>query len=266
MRAVPGAPAPVAFAEKIADALRAREVNATTLGGNHGSYLLTGEAHADAPADMEAGGTVRVTIDWLVSGPNGDVVGRHVQEARVAAEAWRGGETALTARLMEDAAEALAPMMADARAPSTAEPSLAVYGVDGAPGDGDLSLRRALAYALTQRGFRVVDGLDGADVVITGAVETAPAGKDRETVSITWSALRPDGSEIGVVRQSNRVPTGSLEQNWGVTAIHVAEAAAPGLARLIYKGRAGPHEASENTAGPGNGADQTGHADGPATP
>lgn len=229
VRAVPGAADPVGFAARVAEQLRRLDVNATTLGANVDSYLLTGEARTRAASD----GKVTLTLDWLLSDPKGRELGHRLQTATVWATDWAHGNDTLTARLANEAAHMLAPLMGDKRAPAAGKPVLIVYSVDGAPGDGDVSLRRAMAYALTRRGFHTVDTLSGANVVITGAVQVKSAGPGIEQVSITWSALGPDGASLGNVRQSNRVPKGSLQPNWGVTAIDVAEAALPGLEKLI---------------------------------
>lgn len=229
VRAVPGAADPAGFAARVAEQLRHLDVNATTLGANQESYLLTGDIHTRDIGD----GRLALTLDWLLSDPNGRKVGQRLQRETVSAAAWLRDDGALTAHLAQQAASALAPLMGDGRAPDAGEPVLTVRSVDGAPGDGDVSLRRALAYVLSKRGFRMVDELAGANVVIAGAVRVRTAGPATDEVSITWSARASDGDTLGTVEQSNRVPKGSLQPNWGVTAIQVAEAAVPGIERLI---------------------------------
>jgi hypothetical protein len=54
-------------------------------------------------------------------------------------------------------------------------------------------------------------------------------------VAIRWVLLLPDGREIGNVRQQNAVPAGSLDRNWGETALLVAEAAYDGIVALYQK-------------------------------
>jgi len=241
---VTGVPHAAALADRLADALRKRDVLAVTDAANRGSYVLTGRATGD-----DAGNAV--TIHWRLADARGRVIGERTQTTGVTAAAWQTGAAATLDRIATEAAHMIAPLAGDTNAPGAVKPAprvLTVHSVDGAPGDGDVALRRALAYTLGRHGFRVVDGLDGAEVVIAGAVRVTPAGPASEQVTITWSALAPDGASLGTVEQSNRVPKGSLDGNWGVIAIQVVEAAAPGIAQLVEKAR--PSEAAAADSAP----------------
>jgi hypothetical protein len=107
--------------------------------------------------------------------------------------------------------------------------------VDGAPGDGGVSLRRALDGALRRRGFHVTDTVVEDGIVIAGTVRVSRLNAASDEVRIAWTAMAPDGAVLGTVEQRNRVPAGSLSQRWGRAAGDVAEAAAPGIARLIAR-------------------------------
>lgn len=230
---VAGAGQPAALATRVAAALQKLDVLAVTTAGNRDSYRLRGRA-TTAPVPGKIG-DLALTIRWRLSDARGRPAGERVQTTHVAAAAWRAGTAELLDRVAAGAAALLAPLAGDNVKLAAAPRVLTVHGVDGAPGDGDVSLRRALTYTLGQRGFHMTTGLDGADVIIAGAVRVTPAGPTRDQVTITWSALAPDGTSLGTVDQSNRVPKGSLDGPWGITAIEVARAAVPGIAHLLER-------------------------------
>jgi hypothetical protein len=47
--------------------------------------------------------------------------------------------------------------------------------------------------------------------------------------------MDPGGKQLGVVKQENAVPQGSLDGRWGDVANFVAAAAAPGILAIIEK-------------------------------
>jgi hypothetical protein len=57
----------------------------------------------------------------------------------------------------------------------------------------------------------------------------------QQHVAITWALMDPGGKQLGVVKQENAVPQGSLDGRWGDVANFVAQAAAPGILAIIEK-------------------------------
>ena len=55
------------------------------------------------------------------------------------------------------------------------------------------------------------------------AVRLAPAAKGKESVTIVWVVLGPDGNQLGVTRQTKDVRKGSLGKTWGKAADAAAE-------------------------------------------
>ncbi len=239
VRAVIGAPRPVALANAMVEAFTRHDIIATTGTGNLRSWLLTAEATA-APA-AGANDRLDLRIRWNLADPKGAERGRFDQRQRISAAAWQAGGDALLKELAEAAAAALAPRFGDANAPdaaSLAAQTLTIHSVVGAPGDGNIALRRALAFALEKRGYRLSEDITANGITLTGTVRVTPhgtAGRAGDDVAIIWTALGPDGTTLGNVEQKNRVPAGSLSGNWGIAAVEVAAAAAPGIARLIAR-------------------------------
>ena len=150
--------------------------------------------------------------------------------------AWQHGDEKLATALAAPAASAVAKLIqSDVPPPQGgAEPVVALRAVTGAPGDGNRSLTRAMGAALGHANLVLAaTPADKEDFIVTGTVEVSAADGKNQQVKVTWVLLRPDGSEVGRVKQENAVPAGSLDGAWGVTAYAVTDAAAPGVRRLI---------------------------------
>lgn len=233
VRAVVGAPAGRALAAAVADAFTRRDVAATTGRGNLRSWLLIGRAEARPAAGN--GAMTDLHLRWDLADTNGAARGALDQRARVGEADWRNGRPDLLKRLAEDAASELLPRFTDANAPTVRQKTVRIHSIDGAPGDGATALRHALTQALSRRGFPIGAAIADGGIVVTGVIRISPGGRDGDTVSILWTVLGPNGATLGTIEQDNRVPAGSLSDHWGIAAIHVAEAAAPGIAQVITR-------------------------------
>ena len=110
---------------------------------------------------------------------------------------------------------------------------LAYVTVAGAPGDGEEALAAALSKQLAARGLKQATAFQANVYEVQGTVRVAPGGKGKETVTIIWVVLGPDGTQLGVTRQSKDVRKGSLDKKWGGAANAAAAAAANDIAKLI---------------------------------
>lgn len=126
-----------------------------------------------------------------------------------------------------------------AASPSAAETNAATAGpfayvtVAGAPGDGEEALAAALSRQLAARGLKPADAFQANVYEVQGTVRIAPGGKGKESVTIVWVVLGPDGTQLGVTRQTKDVRKGSLDKKWGAAANAAAAAAANDIAKLI---------------------------------
>ena len=110
---------------------------------------------------------------------------------------------------------------------------LAYVTVAGAPGDGEQSLAEALSRQLAARGVGAATAFQANIYEVQGTVRMAPAGKGKESVTIIWVVLAPDGTQLGVTRQKKDVRKGSLDRKWGAAANAAAAAAAADIAKLL---------------------------------
>ena len=221
-----------ALAAAMATALQHADVPASAQSSNRESYHLQPVATATSGLDGQA--TIRVV--WELHNAAGKAVGSISSGTVADAAAWQRGDDKLAATLAAPAAPVVAKLIAGGVSPPLASlnPVVALRPVAGAPGDGDRSLTRAMSSALTRANLTLAAApSDKKDFIVAGTVEVSPANGPQQQVKVTWVLMRPDGSEIGRVKQENAVPAGSLDGAWGDVAYAVAGAAAPGVRRLI---------------------------------
>jgi hypothetical protein len=220
------------LAAAMATALQQADVPASAQSSNRGSYRL----QPIATATSTAGGHVSISVVWELRNAAGTVIGSTPSQLVADAGAWQRGDGKLAAALAAPAAPVLAKLVeGDVPRPQGGlNPVVALRPVTGAPGDGDRSLTRAMGAALEHTNVAVtVTPVDKVDFIVTGTVTVAPADAQKQQVKVTWVLTRPDGSELGRVKQENAVPAGSLDGAWGEVAYAVTSAAAPGVRRLI---------------------------------
>ena len=131
------------------------------------------------------------------------------------------------------AALSTAPAQAEAGAATGGEAPLAYVMVAGAPGDGETALAEALSRQLAARGVAAATAFQSNVYEVQGTVRLAPAGKGKQSVTIVWVVLSPDGTQLGVTRQKKDVRKGSLDRKWGPAANAAAAAAAADIVKLI---------------------------------
>jgi len=225
-------PAAAALAAAMATALQQADVPASANASNRGSYHLQPIATVTPGAD----GRTAIKIVWELRDAAGKAIGSMPSRITADASAWQRGDDKLAATLAAPAAPAIAKLVeSDVPVPQgQLAPVVALRAVTGAPGDGDRSLTRAMGVALERANLILAAAPgDKEDFIVTGAVEVAAADGQQQQVRVTWVLSRPDGSEVGRVKQENAVPAGSLDGAWGEIAYAVTNAAAPGVRRLI---------------------------------
>jgi hypothetical protein len=131
----------------------------------------------------------------------------------------------------------LAPSAASAETATRAEAAgpFAYVTVAGAPGDGEEALAAALSRQLAARGLTPATAFQANVYEVQGTVRVAPGAKGKESITIIWVVLAPDGTQLGVTRQTKDVRKGALDKKWGPAANAAAAAAAEDIAKLIPK-------------------------------
>jgi hypothetical protein len=112
---------------------------------------------------------------------------------------------------------------------------IVVPRVSGAPGDGSDSLTAGMKRALGRRNFAIVNKAEANSLTVRGKVEMKPFNNGREVITITWAVLDAQNNQVGEIEQSNVIPGGSLNGEWGSIAREITVAAAEGLLDLLEK-------------------------------
>lgn len=192
--------------------------------------------HGRARRDKNPNAIPYVTLHWQLSNKEGLLLADLEQPVDATGDEWEFGEPDVIIRVSEDVARRVAAILAGID-PAQPEPApdkgIFVMPVDGAPGDGDFSLTRAIAEALKARGTRLTRYKEQAKYVLTGLMKVSPSVQGRQGVRITWRLTRPDGKEVGKAEQENTVPSGTFDTHWMGTARLIAAAAVDGIHEVI---------------------------------
>lgn len=232
-----------AWAEALANALAERDLPASAQARAGLSSLLTTDIAEDGRGGavwswkLERRGTAALQGQGYPLGRTMEQIGGIDPRTR----------KLLAERLAEQIATALEAQVPEAgTAPIGHEGPIrvAILDFDGAPGDGNRSLRQSLRSILPAGGgLVVIDQPQDADFLIACSTQTLPVNETLQQVAIVWSLHAPDGTKVGSATQANRIPRGSLDGAWGSTAQAIALGGAEALRGMINRlqpGRLGP--------------------------
>lgn len=230
------------LAAAVAESLRNAEIAALEATPVNGRFALLGKF--DPLSDAS-----RITVNWRLVDDKGEEVRHFVTERPGDPNgAWmkamaNGAVAALNRYVMES--EGLPP-------PPDELPKVTIVAIDGAPGAGGRALASALEFHLKKAGMAVSDTVADQSALILGKVVVGPskvpgAASFADNLSVSWTVMRANGSEMGTIEQGNDVPKGMLDGPWGDLAFVIAEGAAEGIVDLLRRtaGQAGAD------AGPG---------------
>ena len=110
-----------------------------------------------------------------------------------------------------------------------------VIPVTGAPGDGKISLTKAIKKQLYAKGIRLTSKRTDSVYQVRGVVQVGNAKKGKQAIRIDWKVYDPRGKRLGTVTQKNEIPKDSLSGSWGPIADAAAGAAANGISKLLPK-------------------------------
>lgn len=112
--------------------------------------------------------------------------------------------------------------------------AVAVLPVRGA-GEGGDELTLAMKRTLEAAGWPVVSEPQPDAITVVGLVRVSDPESGQQNVSLRWEVKTPGGGQLGDVKQSNRIPAGTLDHGWGDAAVAVTEAAAVGIFDIVQR-------------------------------
>ena len=209
------------FLQQLSGELTSKGIVSSEAVANQGSYLLVGNFSTET--------TDSIHLSWQIVAADGVVIGLFEQVGDV--------ERMASGRLAEDAAQRIASLMNAGELTAVRDRGLSMLGVslnpvDGAPGDGRISLTSAMRAALGRRSIRVLANSEEGALMVLGSVNVS-AHEDGQLVEVHWSVINEEGEELGSVTQSNVVPVGTLDGPWGNIAHAVADGGAEGVGVLL---------------------------------
>jgi len=174
---------------------------------------------------------------WLPSQPQGATAGSGAAPAGVGGH---GTQASATAPAVREAALRSQPGTGPATGSIGRDGPLSaiVPSVTGAPGDGSVSLTKALQRELSRNGVALADRATGEAYRVEGKVILGQGQDGKQPVQIDWLVKDPQGKKLGTVSQKNEIDEGSLDGAWGQTADAAAAAAAKGILKLLPQPRA----------------------------
>jgi len=216
----------IAVAKALAEALQQEDVPALAGQKLTGAHRLTGTARLENGA---------ITIAWRLLDPKGAELETVEVRDAVSKQAGDGAplpKTVLQA-LTAQAVSGLVPQLQAKASPHGENLRVFVPDIAGLPGDGGKSLPLALRHALSAAGMGVAETDDSKAIRVIGQINVSDIDAATQQVMLSWRVLDADGVEIGTIDQSNPVPKGRLDGNWGEIAYAAAGGAAEGIVPLL---------------------------------
>lgn len=198
-----------------AAALRDQGIVAAPAIGNRASLVLATYGSRQADGSM--------LLEWTLARPDGSMVGEFSRSVSSDDELLAATQTLVG---WIDPRVGLEP-------DPGFRPRITVIGVDGAPGDGNRLLARAIGTALSRSPVELTPALAPDGHAVIGKVEIERGATGLDGVKLAWVVTDADGKQIGVIDQNNTVPGGSLDKTWGAVAMPIAEGAAEGIVVLL---------------------------------
>ncbi len=240
---IEGAARPMAeiIGKGLADSLGTRNIPSTSNPLNNPSYKVRGQVilNFSSKKDDYLG-----QIYWTFADRNGTVVHESSQQISATAFQWNYGDQEMIDTLVETAAEEFAGYLQDRSESQAVEVAdhdkdivFKITQVKGARGDGERSLKKAMALTLRQYGARVRTKADEDTYLLSAEVDIFEPYENQERIKINWIVQDANGKELGRAGQDNRLPEGQLDGKWGRLAYEISKAAVPGIGEIVERHR-----------------------------
>ena len=230
----PAAPMARLLSKSVAEDLVVRGIPATTEGGEALRYTLRGRVEELSPGTM-AGKVAR--IHWSLTERNAEPFFTFSQDVEGSDFDWQWGSPRVIKKVGANAArliaEAVEPEDETLKSVQAVSAGVWIQPIQGAPGDGDKSLTRAMRYALMGAKIAVTSERPAARHLLSGQVRVAPPRGGDQNVEIRWTIAYPNGGQAGIAVQRNAVPAGTFDGRWGETAALIAAAAVGGIKDVL---------------------------------
>lgn len=213
--------------EAVAAALHRMNVPASTNGWLDKAYLLEGRAFL---RDGQA------LVFWQLTNQDGRLVTRRMVQIDADKRSWNDADPALVDALADRTAFVVASLLKPMDAAPLGEDTtirVGLVGVEGAPGDGNVTIARAFRAVFKRLKVPLVDDPTFADVLLKVEVQVEQFNEEADLVKIAWKLSAPDGEPYGSINQENLVPHGMLQRRWGGAAYDAVWGAVDAVAATL---------------------------------
>lgn len=220
--------------ESVAAGFKAHGIRATVDKRKFRRYRLKGRVEIDQndPSPLYV-----ALIHWTLFNRDGEVLGNHTQGVGGSRQDWDYGSPELIREVGETIPAFIAAFID--KAEKYVQPTLPrlaglwVSPIENAPGDGNLSLTRAIKVAIKGARIAVAEERRYAEFVLEGRFSLSAPKDGLQRVEIVWAVLTQDGREIGKATQKNMVEAGTFDGPWGEVSTIVATAALEGIQGVL---------------------------------
>lgn len=236
VNAVNGTSIPMAklLAQAVAEELAGREIIAYTGDKGSSTHVLDGWVEGAGQQNTKAAPS---HITWALTKRDGELISTFKYEFKASSLDWDYGSPRLIGEIGEGTAIQIAEILVGSSDPAEQSVSqrtgLWLEPVIDAPGDGNFSLTHAMAYALGDKGMKIVKSPVEAEFQLKAKVRIDSAISDEQQVNIDWIVSDNDNQEVGRASQKNTVPAGTFNGRWGQSAVWIATAAAGSVRDIV---------------------------------
>ncbi len=178
-------------------------------------------------------------IHWQMTEKQGEPFFSFVHDVKGTQWEWEWGSPKIIQEVGAEAARLVAgavePEDKTLEAVGAVARGVWVKPIRGAPGDGDISLTRAMRFALMGAKVAVTSEPAAARHHLQGEVRVGAPKGNAQSVVIRWTVNYPDGGIAGSAVQRNVVPVGTFDGRWGESASIIAAAAVNGVKDVLVR-------------------------------
>lgn len=220
--------------ESVAAGFKAYGIRATVDKRDFRRYRLKGRAEINQNGPSLP---YVVLIHWTLFNRDGEVLGTHTQGVGGSRQDWDYGSPKVIREVGENLPEFITAFIDKGEENvQPIRPRLAglwVSPIENAPGDGNLSLTRAIKAAIKGARIAVAKERRYAEFVLEGRFSLSAPEDGLQRVEIVWAVMTQDGREIGRATQKNMVEAGTFDGPWGEVSTIVATAALEGIQGVL---------------------------------
>jgi len=220
--------------ESVAAGFKAYGIRATVDERDFRRFRLKGRAEIN---ENDSSLPYVALIHWTLFNREGEVLDTHTQGVSGSRQNWDYGSPKIIREVGETIPEFFTTFIDKAEENVQLKYSrlagLWVSPIENAPGDGNLSLTRAIKAAIKGARITVAEKRRYAEFVLKGRFSLMPPSDGLQRVDIVWAVITQDGHEIGRATQNNMVEAGTFDGPWGEVSTIVASAALEGIQDIL---------------------------------